>query len=342
MKRSFGSDNHSGINEKIAVAMLQANRGDEIAYGDDLWTKKATEKMKKVFGERAEIFFVFNGTGANTVAVKSMTRSYNAVIAAETAHINVDECGAVENFCGCKIKTVKTPDGKLTPKLLEPLFHGRGDMHHVQPKVISITQATELGTVYTPEEIKEISKFAKEKGLYLHMDGARLANAAVHLKKELAEISTECGVDVLSFGGTKNGMAFGEAVVVMRPEIAKNMVFFRKQGMQLPSKMRFVSSQFDALLRKELWKELAGNANEMAQLLYNEIKGLNGIEVVYPVESNAVFAKLDKEKVKKLQKKFFFYVWDEDESIARWMTHWAIEKGDVLEFAEEIKRIVKD
>lgn len=341
MKRSFGSDNHSGVNEKVAVAMLQANTGDEIAYGDDKWTKRAIDKMRDVFGAGAEVFFVFNGTGANTVAVKSMTKSYNAVISAESAHINVDECGATENFCGCKIKTVKTPDGKLTPELLEPLFHGRGDMHHVQPKVVSITQSTELGTVYTPSEIKKLADFVHKKNMYLHMDGARIANAAVHLKKGLAEVSTDCGVDVLSFGGTKNGLMFGEAIIVMKPEIAHDMLFFRKQGMQLPSKMRFVSSQFHALLINDLWKELAKNANDMAALLYSEIKDLSGLQVVYPVQSNALFVKLDKAKVKKLQKKFFFYVWDEDESIVRWMTHWATQKKDVIEFAEEIKKTLK-
>jgi len=340
MKRSFGSDNHSGVNEKIAVAMLQANTGDEVAYGEDKWTERAIEKMRDVFGQKAEIFFVFNGTGANTVAVKSMTRSYNAVITAECAHLNVDECGAPENFCGCKIKTIKTPYGKLTPEMIDPLFHGRHDQHHVQPKVVSITQSTEIGTVYTPDEIKKLADFVHKKKMYLHMDGARIANAAVHLKKGLAEVSTDCGVDVLSFGGTKNGLIFGEAIVVMRPEIAKDMLFFRKQGMQLPSKMRFISSQFHALLRHDLWKELAQNSNDMATLLYNEINGLKGIEVVYPVEANAIFAKLDKTAVKKLQKKFFFYVWDEDESIVRWMTHWATEKKDVLEFVEEIKRIL--
>ena len=338
MKRSFGSDNHSGVHEKIAVAMLQANVGDEIAYGEDRWSERSAEKMRDVFGRNAEIFFVFNGTGANTVSVKSMTRSYNAVIAAANAHLNVDECGAPENFTGCKIKTIQTPDGKLTPELIEPMFYGRGDQHHVQPKVISITQSTELGTVYTPEEVKAIADYAHSRDMYLHMDGARISNAAVYLKKGLAEVSTDCGVDVLSFGGTKNGMAFGEAVVVMKPEIAKNMVYFRKQGMQLPSKMRFISSQFHALFRNDLWKELASNANDMAQLLKNEVETIKNVEIVYPVQSNAVFAKIPKEKIEKLQEKFFFYVWDEQASIVRWMTHWATDRKDVMEFVDSIRK----
>jgi threonine aldolase len=337
MKRSFGSDNHSGVHEKIAVAMLAANSGDEIAYGEDKWTERAIEKIRDVFGRNAEVFFVFNGTGANTVAVKSMTRSYNAVIAASNAHLNVDECGAPENFTGCKIKTIETPDGKLTPELIEPMFYGRGDQHHVQPKVISITQSTELGTVYTPDEVRAIADYAHSRDMYLHMDGARISNAAVSLGKNLAEISTDCGVDVLSFGGTKNGMMFGEAIVVMCPEIAKDMLFFRKQGMQLPSKMRFVSAQFHALLKNDLWKELAGNANDMAQLLKNELKGVKEIEIVHPVDANAVFAKVPKEMTEKLQEKFFFYVWDEQKSIVRWMTHWATERKDVMEFVEAVK-----
>jgi len=340
MKRSFGSDNHSGVHEKIMVSILRANEGDEIAYGEDTFTEKAIEDMQYFFGEKAEIFFVFNGTGANTVAIKSMTRSFNAVIAAESSHLHVDECGAVENFCGTKIKVVKTTDGKLTPELLDPLFHGRGDQHHVQPKVISITQSTELGTVYTQEEVKAIADFAHKKGMFLHMDGARLANAAAHLNTGLAEVSTQCGVDVLSLGGTKNGMMLGEALVVMNKEIANELLFFRKQGMQLPSKMRYISSQFQALLRKSLWKKLADNANKMASLLEHGVKDLENVEIVYPVQANAVFAKIPKDKIEELQKHFFFYVWDEDESIVRWMTHWQTSKEDVIVFIDKVKEIV--
>ena len=340
MKRSFGSDNHSGVHEKIMVAILRANEGDEIAYGEDKFTDKAIEDMRYVFGENAEIFFVFNGTGANTVAIKSMTRSFNAVIAAESSHLHVDECGSTENFCGTKIKVVKTPDGKLTPELLEPLFHGRGDQHHVQPKVVSITQSTELGTVYKPEEIKALADWVHERGMFLHMDGARLSNAAAHLGLCLSEVSTDCGVDVLSLGGTKNGMMIGEALVVMNKDIAKDLLFFRKQGMQLPSKMRYISVQFQALLRKSLWKKLAENANKMAGLLAHGVKGCKNVEIMYPVEANAVFAKIPKDKIEELQKHFFFYVWDEDESVVRWMTHWQTSKEDVIEFIDKVKEVV--
>ena len=340
MKRSFGSDNHSGVHEKIVVSILRANEGDEIAYGEDKFTEKAIEDMQYFFGEEAEIFFVFNGTGANTVAIKSMTRSFNAVIAAESSHLHVDECGAVENFCGTKIIVVKTPDGKLTPELLEPLFHGRGDQHRVQPKVVSITQSTELGTVYTPEEVKKLADWVHEKGMFLHMDGARLANAAAHLSTGLAEVSTQCGVDVLSFGGTKNGMMLGEALVVMNKEIANDLLFFRKQGMQLPSKMRYISAQFQALLRKSLWGKLADNANKMAGLLAHGVGECKNVEIMYPVEANAVFAKIPKDKIEELRKHFFFYVWDEDESIVRWMTHWQTSKEDVIEFVDKIKEVV--
>ena len=340
MKRSFGSDNHSGVHEKIMVAILRANEGDEIAYGEDKFTDKAIEDMRYVFGDEAEIFFVFNGTGANTVAIKSMTRSFNAVIAAESSHLHVDECGSTENFCGTKIKIVKTPDGKLTPELLEPLFHGRGDQHHVQPKVVSITQSTELGTVYKPEEIKALADWVHERGMLLHMDGARLSNAAAHLGLCLSEVSTDCGVDVLSLGGTKNGMMIGEALVVMNKDIAKDLLFFRKQGMQLPSKMRYISVQFQALLRKSLWKKLAENANKMAGLLAHGVKGCNNVEIMYPVQANAVFAKIPKDKIEELQKHFFFYVWDEDESVVRWMTHWQTSKEDVIEFIDKVKEVV--
>lgn len=340
MKRSFGSDNHSGVHEKIMVSILRANEGDEVAYGDDRFTEKAIEDMQYFFGDKAVIFFVFNGTGANTVAIKSMTRSFNAVIAAESSHLHVDECGAVENFCGNKIIVVKTPDGKLTTELLEPLFHGRGDQHRVQPKVVSITQSTELGTVYTPEEVKKLADWVHEKGMFLHMDGARLANAAAHLSLGLAEVSTQCGVDVLSFGGTKNGMMLGEALVVMNKEIVNDLLFFRKQGMQLPSKMRYISAQFQALLRKSLWKKLAENANKMAGLIAHGVGECKNVEIMYPVEANAVFAKIPKDKVEELQKHFFFYVWDEDESIVRWMTHWETSKEDVIEFVDKIKEVV--
>ncbi|HNW81720.1 MAG TPA: low specificity L-threonine aldolase [bacterium] len=336
MKRSFGSDNHSGIHERIAVAILRANTGDEVAYGEDRWTQSAIGKMKEIFGSDSEIFFVFNGTGANTVAIKSMTKSHNAVISASTAHINVDECGAPENFCGTKLKTIETPDGKLTPEMIDPLFHGRHDQHHAQPKVISITQSTELGTVYTQDEVKKLADFAHGKGLFLHMDGARLANAAAHLKKGLAEISTECGVDVLSFGGTKNGMMIGETVISVNEAVSEELLFFRKQGMQLASKMRFISAQFEEILRDELWRELAENSNKMAQLLKSQVKNIKGLEIVYPVQANAIFAKIPRKAIEKLNEKYFFYTWDEDNSVVRWMTHWATTEADVLEFAEDI------
>lgn len=338
MKRSFGSDNHSGIHERIAVAMLRANTGDEVAYGEDKWTEKAVRKMKEIFGSNAEIFFVFNGTGANTVSIKGMTKSHNAVITASCAHLNVDECGAPENFCGIKIKTLETADGKITPEMIDPLFHGRHDQHHVQPKVISITQSTEVGTVYTQKEIRKLADFAHKKGLFLHMDGARLANAAAHLKKGLAEISTECGVDVLSFGGTKNGMMIGEAIISMNSEISEQLLFFRKQAMQLSSKMRFISAQFEEILKGELWKELAEHSNKMSKLLESRIKGIPNLEIVYPVQANAVFAKIPKKAIAKLNEKHFFYTWNEDESVVRWMTHWATTEADVLEFAEDIRK----
>ena len=337
MKRSFASDNNSGVSPEIIRKITEANYDDFVAYGDDPYTKEAERKFKEVFGESAEVFFVATGTGANVVALSAMLRPFQAVISAESAHINTDECGAPEKFTGSKILTIGTENGKITPEQIRPFLHGAHGEHQVVPKVISITESTELGTIYTPNEIKAITDFAHRNGLLVHMDGARIANAAAALNCKFADITSKAGVDALSFGGTKNGMMLGEAVVFFDKTLAENFKFIRKQGGQLISKMRFVSAQFIAYFENDLWLKNAKHANEMAKLLAKEAKKIKGVEVVYPVEANAVFVKLPKNKIKDMQKKSFFYMWDEDLGIARWMTHFATTEEDVFEFARMVK-----
>ena len=253
----FGSDNHAGVHPSIMAAIAAANRGPAVAYGADSHTARAIEKFKEHFGANIDVYFVFNGTGANVIALKTLTQPFNAVICSEHAHINADECGAPENFLGCKLKTVHTRDGKITIDDIGRQLEGRLDQHRVQPAVVSITQATELGTVYTPDEISAIADFCHGHGLYLHMDGARIANAAAGLNVGLNECSGALGVDLLSFGGAKNGLLFGEALVSFQPQLSKNTQFIRKQAMQLASKMRFIAAQFSALLTDDLWLENA-------------------------------------------------------------------------------------
>jgi threonine aldolase len=303
-KRGFASDNNAGVHPDVLMALTRVNHGHEIAYGDDQFTVEVTKKMKKIFGEDSEIFFVFIGTAANVLGLSSITQSYNAIITTDTAHIHVDECGAPEKFSGCKLLTLETPEGKLNVDLIKKHMHGFGFEHHAQPKVISITQATELGTVYSVNEIKEIANYAHENGLLLHMDGARISNASVALDKDFYEMTGGAGVDVLSFGGTKNGMMYGEAVVFFKKELCHDFKYRRKQGMQLASKMRYIAAQFDAYLANDLWKKNASHANEMAQKLYTAVKDIPGLTITRKVEANAVFAIIPKELIPKLQEEF--------------------------------------
>jgi len=293
----FGSDNHSGVHPDIIRSIESVNVGYSVAYGDDDHTKRAVEKVKEHFGRNIDVYFVGNGTAANILGLKIVTDSFNSIFCAETAHLNVHECCGPEKFTGCKLVIVPTSDGKLTVDLLKSYIVGFGDPHMAQPKVISITQSTELGTVYTSKEIKDLSDFAHKNGMLLHMDGARLCNAAAYLDVNLNDISGNVGVDVLSFGGTKNGMMFGDAViffVFFGKKLSKNFEFIRKQGMHLTSKMRFISAQFEALLSNGLWEENAMHANKMAQLLYDKVKDIPQIRVTQKVQANAVFAVLPK------------------------------------------------
>jgi len=340
-KRSFASDNNAGVHPEMIDAVRAANDGHVIAYGDDPFTARAVKLFQKHFGRDVTVYFVFGGTGANVLGLKAMTKSYQAIICAETAHVNVDECGAPENFTGCKLISVPTADGKLRVEQIKPLLHGIGVEHHVQPAVITISQATEMGTVYTKKELKTLAGFAHEHGMLLHVDGARIANAAVSLDASLKEITADAGVDVLSFGGTKNGMMYGEAVVFFDSKLAAGFKYIRKQGMHLPSKMRFVSAQFEALLSRDVWRRGAAHANRMAQLLGSELAKLPQIKLTQPVEANGVFAVIPREYIPALQKKYFFYVWNEEISEVRLMASFDTSEEDIRDFVKFVRKTVK-
>ncbi|PYS70466.1 MAG: threonine aldolase [Acidobacteria bacterium] len=339
--RSFASDNNAGVHPKMIEAITAANEGHVVAYGADPFTDKAVKTFQKHFGRDVAVYFVFGGTGANVLGLQAVTKSYQAVICAETAHINVDECGAPEKFTGSKLLSVPTPDGKLKVELIEKFLHGVGFEHHVQPGVISISQATEMGTVYSKAELKKLAKFAHKNDMLLHVDGARISNAAVSLNATFEEITVDVGVDVLSFGGAKNGMMYGEAVVFLDKKRAADFKYIRKQGMHLPSKMRFISAQFDALLSGDLWKQNATHANKMARLLANELEQVPQVEITQKVESNGVFAVVPKKYIEELQKKYFFYVWNEEISEVRLMCSFDTTEDDIAEFIDLVKRIVK-
>jgi threonine aldolase len=335
--KGFGSDNHAGALPAMLEAISAANEGHAHSYGDDDWTRAAEARFRDHFGEQARAFFVFNGTGANVVALRALCRPWEGVICAETAHVNVDEGGAPERIGGLKLLPVATPDGKLTPELVMPRLVRFGDEHAVQPRVITISQSSELGTVYSMAEIRALAELAHEQGLLLHVDGARLANAACSLGMELRELTTDAGVDALSFGGTKNGLVFGEAVVLLgHAEAAQAMPYLRKQSMQLASKMRFVAAQFEALLTDDLWKRPAAHANLMAQRLADEVAGVPGVTITQPVQANAVFAILPPGVAARLRERFHFYDWDVRTGEVRWMCSWDTTGEEVDAFAAAI------
>ena len=335
--KSFGSDNHAGAHEAVVNAVLAANTGDATAYGEDEWTRRATARLREVFRAEGDVFFVFNGSAANILGLSLLLRRYEAVICAETAHIHTDECGAAEQVLGTKLLTVPSPDGKVTPEGIARHLVGRGDEHHAQPGAVAITQTTELGTCYTLEELRAIGDFCRANDLRLFIDGARLANAAAHLDCSLAELAEQA--DVLSFGGTKNGALGAEAVVVMRPDLVADVKYLRKQQLQLASKMRFLSAQFLALMEGDLWRHSAAHANEMAARLFRGVENLPGVEVTYPVQSDAVFARLQPEHIEALQRDWYFYVWDEETSVVRWMTAFSTNETDVDQFVADIATV---
>lgn len=340
MSRGFGSDNHAGAHPEVLEAIAAANEGHAASYGADRWTARAEALFREHFGADARGFCVFNGSGANVAAIDALTRPFEGVICTDVAHMNTDECGAPERLAGAKLLTVATEQGKLTPDDLRRWEQSRGDEHQVQPRLVSITQATELGTVYTLDETRAIAAAAHELGMLVHVDGARLANAAAALDAPLAALTTEAGIDAVSFGGTKNGLLVGDAVVFCRPELAADFAFTRKQLLQLASKMRFVSAQFEALLGGELWLQNARHANAMAARLAAAVEALDGVEVSHPVEANAVFARLPRAAIERLLAELPgehpFYVWDEAANEVRWMCAWDTAPEDVDEFAGAI------
>ncbi len=338
MIRGFGSDNFSGATPEIFKAIEEASYGHQHAYGEDIYSQKAIADFKTIFGEDIEVCFVYNGTGANILSLAAFTRPYQAIICAETAHINVDECGAIERQSGCKLLTVPTFDGKLNIGLIQNHMHGFGDQHHVQPKMISLSQCTELGTVYSIEELKEICDFAHAHQMYVHMDGARLANAIAYLGCDPKSITTEVGIDVLSFGGTKNGMLFGEAVIFFNTSVKNDLPFLRKQLMQLHSKTRFIAAQFSTILKDGQWLRTAGHANRMAQQLAIEAAKIPGIRITQEVQGNEIFAIIPRDKIKTLQNECFFYVWNEDASEVRWVCSFDTTESDIIEFVNLLRK----
>ena len=340
--RSFGSDNHSGICPEIMQAIADANADHALAYGDDDCTQRLAARVRAHFGNGAVPYLVFNGTGANMLCIDAMCRSHEAVVCAETAHINVDECGAPQRIVGCRLLTVETPDGKLTPEGVRSRLHGFGFQHHSQPRAISITQPTELGTLYSVDELRALADLAHEHDMFLHIDGARLANAAAAMGCSLRALTTDIGADCLSLGGTKNGLMTGECAIMLNPALDHALPYRRKQMAQLGSKMRFMSAQMERYLQDDLWRRNAEHSNAMAQQLYASVKGLPGVRVVYPVEANSVFVQLERSVWKRLQREYFFYDWNEEEDVVRWMCSFDTTQEDIDQFVACLRRIMAE
>src|ERR1700689_3543864 len=340
--RNFASDNNAGVHPEVLEAIARANRGHVVAYGDDPYTRSATAKFEEHFGEKIDVFFTFNGTGANVLGLQALNRPYHAVLCSDYAHNYSEECGAPEKHTGCKLIPLPHHDGKITLDSVRHAYHGIGDQHHVQAHVISITQSTEMGTVYQPEEIQALAQFAHEHEMFLHIDGARIANSAASLGQTLRQATRDLGVDVLSFGGTKNGIMGGEAVVFFNRALSADFLYLRKQGMQLASKMRFIAAQFEALLTNDLWRRSAEHANRMARVLEAEVRKIPQVRIVWKVEANGVFAQIPRHSIEKIKQQYFFYMWVEEESIVRWMCSFDTTEDDIRKFAEIVAKAVKE
>lgn len=338
--KTFASDNYSGVHPYIMEALVRANQHHAPSYGNDNYTASAIRKFREHFGTDAEVYFVYNGTGANVLGLHALTRSYNAILCSSFAHIQVDESTAPERILGCKLVTIPAPDGKLTVEAIEEKIQRIGDPHHAQAKVISVSQCTEYGTVYTPDELHAIATLARKHNLYLHMDGSRIANAAVSLDAPFRAFTTDVGVDVLSFGGTKNGMMFGEAVIILNPAVAADFPFIRKQGMQLHSKGRFIGAQFDALLTDNLWRQNALHANRMAKLLEAQLREIDGVTITQPVQANGVFARFPAEIIEPLQQEAYFYEWDEKAHEVRLMCSFDTTEQEIRSFASRLQALL--
>lgn len=333
-RKSFGSDNHAGTHPVVMRAIVEPNTGDAVAYGADPWTDRAVTGIRRLSGAQGGVYLVLNGSGANVLGLGLLLGRHEAVICAESAHIHTDECGAAERLLGTKLLTVPAPDGKLTPESIASRLAGRGDEHFAQPGVVAVTQSTEFGTCYSLDELRAIKEFCTANGLRVFLDGARLANAAAYLGCALADLAGTA--DVLSFGGTKNGAMGVEAVIVMQDADGANARYLRKQHGQLSSKMRFLGAQFSALLGDDLWLANAGQANAMAARLATGLADIPGVEIVYPVQSDVVFARLAPGRIAELQRDWTFHVWDEEASVVRWMTAFDTQPSDVDAFLRDI------
>jgi threonine aldolase len=336
-EQSFASDNAAGAHPRVLEALGAANVGASLPYGRDPWTTRSAERFRALFEADVEVFYTYGGTGANVVALQCLLASHEAVICPTSAHMNVDECGAPERFTGAKLIDVPSSDGKLSPDAVRALLQSSHDEHRVAPRVVAISQPTELGTVYSVDEIAELAELAQEHELVLYVDGARIANAVAALGCSVRELTYGAGVDVLTFGGTKNGLLYGEAVVFLRPELARRAHFARKQAGQLASKMRFIAAQFDVLLQDGLWLAGAANANDMAGRLASRVAGLANVEIARPVEVNSLFARLPAPLAHQLQNWSFFWDWDLNDNLVRWMTSFATREEDVARFAEGVR-----
>ena len=337
--KSFASDNYSGIHPEVFEAIQLANSHHQISYGDDTFTSDAVQLFEKEFGN-VSVLFSFNGTGANVICLKCCTLPFQAVICSDLAHIHVDECGAPTQSIGCSLLPIPTTDGKLTPELIKPLLSRLGNVHHTQPKVISISQSTEVGTIYSTDELKTLCRFAHDNDMYVHLDGARISNAVAALGVTLKEATVDCGVDIMSFGGTKNGLMMGEAVLVFNDKLKANAPYFQKQSAQLFSKNRFIATQFKALLSNDLWLRMATHANKMAQLLSAEIQQLPGVTITRKVQANAVFAIIPQKAIEPLQAKYPFYIWDEETLELRWMCSFDTTEEDIENFVSTLRDLL--
>jgi threonine aldolase len=334
--KAFASDNYAPAHPEVLAAIAEANAAHAAPYGADPWTARAEELLRQHFGEQARSYLVFNGTGANVLCLRALCRPWESVVCAATAHVNVDEGGAPERIAGVKLHALETPDGKLTPQLVATCLGRKGDEHVVQPRVVSISQSTELGTRYSPDELAQLAAFARDRDLLLHVDGSRLANAAAALDVPLRAVATDAGVDALSFGGTKNGLLFGEAVVMLRPGVGYGTAYLRKQTLQLASKGRYLAAQFVALLEGDLWQRSAAHANAMAARLASAVRDVPGVRITRAVQSNGVFAVLPPAATEALQRDWHFYIWDKPAGEVRWMCSWDTTPDEVDAFAAAI------
>ena len=337
--KSFASDNYSGIHPEIFEAIQRANSQHQISYGDDVFTEEANRIFEKAFG-KVKVLYTFNGTGANVTCLKCCTLPFQAVVCSEFAHILADECGAPTQSIGCSLLPLKTPDGKLTPELIMPLLNRIGNVHNTQPKVISISQSSELGTVYSLAELKSLCDFAHANGMYVHLDGARISNAVAFLGVTLKEATVDCGIDIMSFGGTKNGLMIGEAVLIFNEKLKENAPYFHKQTAQLFSKNRFIATQFTALLTNDLWLRMANHSNKMAQLLFTKVSQLSGVQVTRSVEANAVFVIIPLHTIQPLRSQYPFYEWDAETHEQRWMCSFDTTEEEVNGFVDVLKALL--